>query len=161
MDDKSIIADQLNDLEELMTPRRKELLSWWMKFFSYIFLLTGALTLFLYPVMFLLNMDFHFELYGLGSDDHTSFLLLAIVSLYILKGAAAFGLLFEKDWGVNVALVDGWAGILVCTFVVIYDFFGPAHVFAPFRLELIFLAAYIAKLLKIRLDWQRGRGKID
>ncbi|MBW8688232.1 hypothetical protein [Chitinophaga rhizophila] len=160
MDDKSIIADQLNDLEELMTPRRKELLTWWLKFFSYIFLLTGAFALFIYPSMFLFGLNTHLQLYGLTTSSRTSILMFIIIALYVLKGAASYGLLAEKDWGVDIALVDGWVGILTCSFVIIYDYFGPSHVFAPFRLELLFLIGYISKLMKIRADWKRGRGSV-
>lgn len=161
MEDKSIIADKLNDLEEMMKPRRKELISWWIKFFSYIFLFIGVLAFFLYPLMFILSVNYDFALYGLESNDRSSWLMLVIIVLYLLKGLAAFGLLQEKDWGVDVALVDGIAGIVICMFVIIYDYFGPIHVFAPFRPELILLAGYVVRMARIRREWKLGRGKID
>lgn len=161
MKDKSIIADQLNDLEELMVPRRKELLTWWLKFFSAIFVVTGTLGVLSYPYMFLTDSDPRVALYGLESADRTSFLMLVITMLFILKGIASFGLLAEKEWAVDIGLADGWGGILVCLFVMIYNYFGPAHVFAPLGLELLLLSAYVVKLQKIRADWKRGRGRVN
>ncbi|TWV96203.1 hypothetical protein [Chitinophaga pinensis] len=161
MKDKSIIADQLNDLEELMVPRRKDLLTWWLKFFSAIFVVAGIFGVFIYPYMFLMETDIQVALYGLQSTDRTSFLMLVITMLFILKGVASFGLLTEKEWAVDIGLADGWVGILVCVFVMIYNYFGPAHIFAPLGLELILLSAYLVKLQKIRTDWKRGRGRIS
>lgn len=160
MDDKSIIADQLNDLEEMMTPRRKELISWWIKFFSYIFLLLGALVVFLYPLMFLLGQNYTLSVYGLESSDRYSLLMLGITVLFILKGCAAFGLLWEKDWAADIALVDGFSGIAICIFVIVYSYFGPHVPFVPYRLELVLLIGYVVRIMRIRRDWKRGHGKI-
>ncbi|QHS61119.1 hypothetical protein [Chitinophaga agri] len=160
MDDKSIIADQLNDLEEMMMPRRKELISWWIKFFSYIFLLLGALVIFLYPLMFLLGQNYTFSVYGLESSDRYSLLMLGIVVLFILKGCAAFGLLWEKDWAADIALIDGFAGIGICIFVIVYSYFSPHVPFVPYRLELVLLIGYVVRIMRIRRDWKRGHGKI-
>lgn len=156
MEDKSIIADKLDDLEELMLPRRKTLLTWWLKVFSYIFLFMAAIALMMYPLMFLLGNNYTVSLYGLESNDRESFITLAVMILFLLKGAAAFGLLFEKDWAIEVGLTDAVAGIVVCLFVGMYAMFHGGAYIATFRLELVFLVVYLIKLLKIQAVWKKS-----
>jgi hypothetical protein len=156
MDDKSIIADQLDDLEVLLLPRRKTLLPWWMKFFSYIFLLTAAFAILLYPLMFLLGVNWGFSLYGLESADRTSYIMFTVIALYLLKGAAAYGLLFEKDWAIEVAFADAGAGIIASLFVIAYGYFVSGEYSSPFRLELILLIVYLIKLLKMQKVWRKS-----
>jgi hypothetical protein len=156
MEDKSIIADQLDDLEELMLPRRRTLLTWWLKVFSYLFLFMGAIAVALYPLMFILGVNYQVSLYGLESTDRTSFITLAVALLFFLKGAAAYGLLFEQDWAIEVGLVDAAVGIVVCLFVGVYAIFNTGGIIASFRLELIFLVVYLLKLLNIQAIWKKS-----
>ncbi|MCF6401314.1 hypothetical protein L3C95_00410 [Chitinophaga filiformis] len=156
MEDKSIIADKLDDLEELLLPRRRTLLTWWLKIFSYFFLFAGVVALALYPLMFLMGNDYHVSLYGLESSDKRSFITLAVVVLFVLKGAASYGLLQEKDWAIEVGLVDAAVGILVCLFVGLYTMFGTGSYIASFRLELILLVIYLIKLLKMQAIWKKS-----
>jgi len=156
MEDKSIIADKLDDLEELLLPRRRTLLTWWLKIFSYLFLFMAAAAIAMYPLMFMLGNDYMVTLYGLESSDRSSFITLAVVVLFLLKGVAAFGLLFEKDWAIEVGLVDAAVGILVCLFVGLYTMFGTGSYIASFRLELILLIIYLIKLLKIQAIWKKS-----
>ncbi|PWV54477.1 hypothetical protein [Chitinophaga sp. S165] len=157
MEDKSIIADQLNDLEELMLPKRRTLLTWWLKVFSYIFLFMAVIAVALYPLMFVLDTSYNVSLYGLESNDRTSVITLAVLALFVLKGTAAYGLLFEKDWAIEAGLIDAAAGIIVCLFVGGYAMFSRGAFIASFRLELIFLVIYLLKLLKIQPMWKKSR----
>lgn len=156
MEDKSIIADQLDDLEELMMPRRRTLLTWWLKVFSYLFLFMAIIAVALYPLMFMLGVNYQVSLYGLESTDRTSFITLAVVMLFAIKGAASFGLLFEKDWAIEVGLIDAILGIIVCLFVGVYAMFSMGGIITSFRLELIFLVVYLLKLLKIQAVWKKS-----
>lgn len=161
MEDKSIIADQLDDLEELMLPRRRTLLTWWLKVFSYIFLFMAGIAVALYPLMFILDTSYNVSLYGLESDDRTSFITLSVLALFVLKGAAAYGLLFEKDWAIEAGLIDAVVGIIVCLFVGAYAMFRMGAFVASFRLELIFLIVYLLKLLKIQAMWKKSPAGIN
>jgi len=156
MDDKSIIADKLDELEELMLPRRRTLLTWWLKIFSYFFLFAGAMAIGIYLIMFLLGNDFSVSLYGLESSDRHSFITLLVMVLFFIKAVAAYGLLFEKDWAIEVGLVDAVLGILACLFVGFYAMFGTGRFIASFRLELVFLIIYLIKLLKIQAIWKKS-----
>jgi hypothetical protein len=104
----------------------------------------------------MLGDDYRVSLYGLESSDRSSFITLAIVVLFLLKGAASFGLLFEKDWAIEVGLVDAAVGILVCLFVGLYIMFGTGSYIASFRLELVLLIIYLIKLLKIQAIWKKS-----
>lgn len=154
MEDKSIIADQLNDLDHLLLPRRRTLLTWWLKVFSYIFLFAGLIIVFLYPIGFLLGTTFSSSLYGLESHDPRSFLMLVVAALFLLKSIASYGLLFEKDWAVEVALGDAVAGIAACSFVMCFSLLR--HNDLNFRIEIILLIIYLIKLLKMRDAWKRS-----
>jgi hypothetical protein len=156
MEDKSIIADKLDDLEELLLPRRRTLLTWWLKIFSYFFLFAGMAAVAMYPMMFLMGSDYQVALYGLESSDKRSFITLVVIVLFLLKGTAAYGLLFEKDWAIEVGLVDAAVGILVCLFVGLYTMIGRGSYIASFRLELVLLIIYLIKLLKIQAIWKKS-----
>lgn len=161
MDDKSIIADQLDDLEELLLPRRRTLLPWWMKVFSYLFLFMAAITVAMYPLAFMLDYNFMVALYGLESTDRTSFITLAVFVLYLLKGATAFGLLFEKDWAIELGLIDASVGAAICIFVGLYAMFGAGSYMASFRIELFFLVIYALKLRKMQEVWKKSPAGMD
>jgi hypothetical protein len=161
MDDKSIIADQLDDLEELLLPRRRTLVPWWMKVFSYLFLFMAAISVALYPLAFMLDYNFKVALYGLESTDRTSFITLVVFVLFILKGATAFGLLFEKDWAIELGLIDAAVGFAACIFVGLYAMFGSGSYMASFRVELIFLVIYAIKLRKMQEVWKKSPAGID
>lgn len=165
MDDKSLIADKLGDLEELLLPRRKTLLTWWLKIFGYLFLFLGAIAIMLYPLMFILQIDYKIALYGLESQDRHSFLMLAIVLLFALKGIASYGLLFEQNWAIEVAMVDAAAGILVCLFVALYTMltagFSTGSFIFSFRLELILLLIYMIKLFRMQAIWKKSPAGVN
>lgn len=161
MEDKSIIGDQLNDLEEFMLPRRRTLLTWWLKIFSYIFLFMACIAVALYPLMFMLGANYNVSLYGLESNDRTSIITLTVLALFILKGTAAYGLLFEKDWAIEAGLIDAAVGIIVCLFVGVYAMFRMGAFIASFRLELIFLVVYLIKLLNIQAVWKKSPAGIN
>lgn len=161
MDDKSIIADQLDDLEELLLPRRRTLLPWWMKVFSYLFLFMAAIAVALYPLSFTLGYNFKVALYGLESTDRTSFITLVVFVLFLLKGVTAFGLLFEKDWAIELGLIDASVGFAVCIFVGLYAMFGTGSYMASFRVEIFFLIIYAIKLRRMQEVWKKSPAGID
>ena len=145
-----ILDDQLRDRQQ----RRRELLPTWIKVFIWIFLVFGAIV----PIVLVLGLTglrVNIALYGLETIEPYSYLGLLIISIFILKGLTAFGLWWEKDWGVNLAIVDAILGICICGFVMlIIPLLGNGRVVNfNIRLELIPLIPYLFKMLKIRLPW--------
>lgn len=73
---------------------------------------------------------------------------------FLLKGIVAYSLWFEKDWAINLAMVDAVAGILLC----IIEMFGiPFLMDRPgqfvFRGEILLLIPYLIKLIMLRRKW--------
>ncbi|MEJ0032436.1 MAG: hypothetical protein WDO15_19720 [Bacteroidota bacterium] len=66
------------------------------------------------------NATFTIALYGLETVYPLSVLGLCLTSLFILKGLVGYGLWFEKDWALNLGIVDVFIGLVLC-FVVMFD----------------------------------------
>lgn len=155
MDDTS---NQILDIPEqdVVLERRRKLLPWWMKFFCWMFMLFG-LTVPFGLVFAILGYSFNLELYGMETNNPRTFTGALLIVLFLIKGAAAFGLWFEKDWGINVARADAILGIIVCgvsmTIIpMIVAMQGGSFSFKlPF--ELFLLALYLWKLNSMRTQW--------
>lgn len=134
--------------------RRRDLLPTWIKVFVWIFLIFGVTV----PVVLILGvvgMNFNLSLYGLETIRPLSLIGIFITILFGLKGVVAFGLWTEKEWAVNLAIVDAIIGIIVCVFVMlILPFIGDTNgMNISLRLELIPLIPYLIKMRKIKNEW--------
>ena len=133
--------------------RRRSLLPWWMRVFTWLFLLGGPVAL-LGIVLGLLGMQFQMAIYGLQSTDPLSLTGLFIVAIFLIKGITAFGLWWEKEWAITAGQVDALSGIAVCTVIMILPFIGNHPGFKmTFKVELLLLVPYLAKLSKIKEKW--------
>ncbi|UTW64528.1 hypothetical protein KFE98_10430 [bacterium SCSIO 12741] len=138
--------------------RRRKLLPLWIKIFLWIFMVFG----FIAPAGFilgLLGMEFNLALYGFETTDPLSLIGLMVIGLFAIKGAVSFGLWTEKNWAVNLAMVDAVLGIAICTVsMIILPFMFPTLGFEfTVRLELVALIPYLIKMMRIRDEWsQRG-----
>jgi len=136
-------------------PRRRELLPLWIKIFLWIFMVFGVIA----PVgliIGLLGMNINLSLYGLATANALSTNGLIIISLFALKGAVSFGLWTEKDWAINLAMLDAFIGILVCVLVMLVLPAAPQENGFGFniRLELLILIPYLPKMQKIKGVWE-------
>ena len=93
--------------------------------------------------------------YGFETNKPLSLIGLIIIFIAGFKGFAAYGLWFEKDFGVEVAKWDAILGIFVC---VVSMVLLPMLNIKGFtiRLELLFLIPYLLKLLKMNTKWKEG-----
>jgi hypothetical protein len=134
--------------------RRRTLLPLWIKVFTWFFMLTGSFV----PLILIFGLTgtgVQLSLYGLETDTAFSATGMIITALYILKGVAAFGLWTEKDWAITVATADAVLGIAVCLFLMLWlPSIDTGHSF-KFRLEIVFLIAYLVKVQKIKTRWLR------
>lgn len=138
-----------------MTERRRNLLPIWIKIFLWIFMIFGAIV----PVglvLGVLGIDINLALYGLETTKALSITGLILVLLFAIKGAVSFGLWTEKDWAVNLAIIDATVGIVVCTIVMfVLPFFYEQSGFTfSLRLELIALIPYFVKMRNIKGQWE-------
>jgi len=127
--------------------RRRKLLPWWIRFFSWLFIIFGGLAVIGFFAGFA-GVRFDNSVYGLETNDPHSQTGLIIIALMILKGFAGFGLYFEKNWAILVAKIDAIVGILVCIAVMVFPKSG-----ITIRLEIAFLIPYLLKIIKIEDYW--------
>ncbi len=149
METQSTILDQ--DLSFNNPVRRRSLLPWWMKVFSWLFMATGILV----PCVVVAGM-FGFEpqlsLYGFETSDPFSTTGILISLGFLLKGIVGYGLFFEKDWAITLGMIDAVIGIIVCVAVmVVLPIFGGGGF--NFRLEIFFVGLFLWKLVDLRRRW--------
>jgi len=137
------------------TERRRKLLPIWIKIFLWLFMIFGIIA----PVgliLGLLGIDFNLAIIDLETTKGLSTLGIIIITLFSIKGVVSFGLWTEKDWAVNLAIIDGIIGIAVCTFVMLVSPFLTESNVIHFniRLELIALIPYLIKMKNIKRDWE-------
>jgi hypothetical protein len=150
--------DLLTDLvTESNTNRRKDLLPWWIKIFMWIFLVLGSIAT-LGFIIGLLGYPFEMSLYGIGVNDPLSISGIVLITIFIIKGITAYGLVKEKDWAIITGIIDAIIGIVTCLVMAAYPLIFPdSGITSRFRFEILILIPYLIKLLKIRPEWDRLR----
>lgn len=136
--------------------RRRNLLPLWIKVFVWIFMIIGAIA----PLCLLAGLfgaNVQLALYGLETNEPLSTAGLVICLLFLFKGIIAYGLWTEKDWAINLGVIDAIVGIIVCVYVMVAPAFADNQSGSTFsfRLELVILIPYLIKLLKIKPQWLR------
>ena len=154
---------EILDSEDQEKPklRRRDLLPWWIKIFTWIFLIFGAII----PVAILVGLfgyQFNLSLYGQSTTEPFSMIGIVVMFLFSLKAVTAFGLWTEKDWAVFLGQIDTVLGILICivdTIFTLVSGFSQSSLSLNIRLELLLLIPFLIKLRKIRADWNSSGNK--
>jgi hypothetical protein len=151
------MADEIldGDLKKNYTlpDRRRKLLPFWIKFFCWMFMFTGAIV----PLIFIFGLftrNTHLEIFGFETNDPYTGIGVLVSVIFLLKGIVGYGLWFEKIWAVRAAIADGFTSIGVCIIQMILNFAGTTHF--TFRFEILLLILYLMKLKKILYDWENG-----
>lgn len=148
----------LEPLLQEASVKRRQLLPLWIKIFCWIFLFTGQIALLVVIAGLLFNVQSSLALYGMETTNPLSLAGLLIAALFLLKGAVAYGLWWEKDWAVDLGIIDAIAGIAFCGLMMTP--FGSWLELAPaglnLRLELVALIPYLIKFQKLKPLWKRG-----
>ena len=153
------LLEEFADETKLSIPRRRSLLPIWMKIFTWFFMLVGSICVPLL-VLGMLGLNFRVALYGLDSSDPKSFAGLLVLRLFIYKGLVSIALWFEMKWAAVAGIVDAILGILICFSTMFAAGLFPGNQSGlSFRLEIIFLAIYLVKLLRIRKKWNLSLGR--
>ncbi|MBS2098702.1 hypothetical protein [Carboxylicivirga linearis] len=156
MDDHTY--DPFDDIRNQLKKTRRQLLPLWIKIFLWFFLITGGLAI---PGLLagLLGATYSISLYGLESYEPISPVGLLLSIIFIVKAITAFALWTEKDWAIQLALFDGYAGILVCGIMMfVYPFLNLANGFHfNLRLELIALIPFVIKMHDIQKEWNGAK----
>jgi len=140
-------ANILDDIvQRINRVKRKDLLPWWIKVFSWIFLVFGILGI-LGIVCGILGYQISLSFFGLATKDPFSMDGIVIIGLLLFKAIVSYGLLWEEDWAVIAGIVDAILGIVICILMVFYS---------SYRLEFVFLVPYLFRLLKIKSGWEQS-----
>lgn len=153
MEDKESIFGP--EFDQMALPRRRSLMPWWVKLFTWIFLVLGAITVMGFVAGFF-GFNTNISLYGLETSQPLSVTGLVLMTVFLLKGVTAFALWMEQDWAIHVGFADAILGILFCSFMMlVYPFLDGVESHFSFRLELIALIPYLRWLMKIKPLWER------
>jgi hypothetical protein len=145
---------QILDAEQGSAPliRRRDLLPVWIKVFVWIFLFAGVLVIIGIPAA-LFSIPFELALYGFRTNDPLTVTGLVLLLVFALKGVVAYGLWWEKDWAVKLAIVDAILGIVLCCFTFIFAIASiSSNIVLPF--ELVLLIPYLLKMRKVKGAWE-------
>ena len=113
------------------------------------------------PVQLILavfDINLNMSIYGLEMMLPLSLIDLSILFLFQLKGIVAYGFHQETDWAVDIAIIDGVIGSIICIFIMlVLPFIEEQNEMNGIRLELIPLALYLIKMIQIRKDWNERK----
>ena len=147
-------SELLDDIKVTAPRTRRKLLPLWIKVFIWFFFIFSSLNL-LAIIYSFFGESLNLSIYGLTANSLFSISggLLLIISM--IKGLVSYGLWFEKDWGVKIAIADSLIGIFFCVIMMaILPFIGEkGEFFFEFRLELIALLPYYYKMKDIEKLW--------
>jgi hypothetical protein len=146
-------GNYLDDIDEaiLTRKRRRKLLPWWMKFFIWLFIVTGILTI---PIFIVgtVGTSFDMQFYGLSANKPLTITGISLLLVFILKAFASYSLWFEKNWGITLALFDAYLGLAICLVIMTFPIVTDRTEFT-FRPEVIVLIPYIVKLHSLKKYW--------
>lgn len=141
-------------LEEFsqLTIRRRQLLPWWIKGFSLLFMFSGTAAI-VCLILGVFGNKVSLSMYGFDANDSFSVNGLIVISVFILKGIAAWSLWFEKDYAIFLGETDAVLGIILCLVSMFVLPYLQPDVKGSIRIELLLLFPYLIKLIKIKDQW--------
>ena len=99
------------------------------------------------------GMTFNLSFYGIETNEPLSFTGLLVISLFIIKGFTAYSLWFEKDWAITLGYIDAVIGMVICLIVMWVAPYFMEGFESEFKVELIFLLAFVFLLKKKQSQW--------
>ncbi len=128
----------------------------WIKVFGWLFIVFAIATPLIPFILKVLGQPTaSYGIFGLSYHGSPfSPMALLISSIFIALGVSAFGLLFNKSWGINACLAMAYISAAICIFSMVYPLINripSSNIALNFRLELILLIPYIKWLHKVKL----------
>jgi ABC-type antimicrobial peptide transport system permease subunit len=130
--------------------RRRNLLPWWIKIFTWVFLIFATVVP-IGVIVALFGVKFEISLLGLQTNQPLSVTGLILIALFAFKGLVAFGLWWEKPWAINLAKWDAGISIAVCLAVMLSAMLGRS---ISLRLELLVIVPYLYKINSLQYAWE-------
>jgi hypothetical protein len=126
---------------------RSTLIPKWIKVFGWIFIVLGCAVPVVYLMALIIDIPASFMMFGFSYEGTPFALMPAFISaLIVCNGLSAFGLIFCKDWGLNVCLLYGYFGLCM---VILSMVLSPGSI----ALEPLLQIPYLYKLHKLRSKW--------
>lgn len=134
---------------EIIPTRRRSFLPWWIKGFCWLFMAIAFIAI-LRMILLLFDINTEFEFYGLNAKENIPINGIIVFIVFMLHGFTAYSLWFEKDYAINLGVINASIGLILCLFSMVVSFYyGHLTV----RLEIILLTLFLFKLLKIKPKW--------
>lgn len=132
--------------------RRRKLLPWWMRFFSWLFMIMGGIAVL--SIISLLSDEFpELTLYGFnGKSGLIEFVV--VFPIFILNGLTGFYLYYEKDEAMMLAKLCGVAGVVACIASTVLSSINGNF---TFQFEIILLALFLHRISLIQDEWKYRR----
>ena len=144
------MESQFDEFDKENLPYRRDLLPWWVKVFSWIFIVFGGLSIINFFIL-IFGVGIDASLYGLAQVLPHPYAALLILSIMIFNGVTGLLLWYEKENAILVGQICAAVGIIVCLIsmalsIGLGDF--------TFRLEIIFIGLFLNWLNKIKFEWE-------
>lgn len=138
--------DKLSDKKNC---HRRGLLPWWIKFFCWVFMIAGILSLIALLLTFL-GYEADLTIYGFDAKDNYPFNFILILSVFLFNTIVAYSLWFEKPKAILLGKINALIGIFLCSlFMILTAVNGNFTI----RLEIILLVVFLLKLDQIKEKW--------
>lgn len=130
---------------------RRSLLPWWIRFFSWAFMIAGVLSIFTVAISSIMSSIPNVSLYGLDAVLPAPFGQLASTLFMALSGLTGFYLWQEKKQAIQLGKICAIVGVLISIATTIGSISSGNFMI---RLEIIFLILFYRKLNQLEYDWE-------
>lgn len=134
--------------------KRRSLLPWWIKIFSWVFIVGGLLSVMSWIIALIIGDPPYVNLFTPGMNTTELFspwgMFLGVLVLY--KMYVGYALWFEKDYAITLGKVDALVSIFACVFAMLIALisYNVLHL----RIEIIVLIPYYITLSAIEYEWK-------
>lgn len=142
--------NNFDEFDRERLPYRRDLLPWWIKFFSFLFIILGGFAV-INMIMLLFGKGEYATIYGLEYVIPEPFGTPVILLLIIVNGLTGYLLLFEEDHAIIMGQICGVAGIVACLIATAATIKAGHMVF---RFEILLFIPFLAKLSTLKEVWK-------
>ena len=145
------MEDNFAEFEGVGTIYRRSLLPWWILFFSWIFIIVGALSILSVIVTTISSTNPSVSFYALDVVLPNPYGQIVSAIVMAFNGLTGLYLWLEKKQAVQLGKICAITGIIICAITTIASLATGGFMI---RLEIIFLVFFYNKLRQIEYDWE-------